>query len=150
MSMAVYVWAVLALLLMAAEALVPGAFLLWLGFAAIGVFLAVLAWPGMPVLGQVMLFAVLSFASVLIYRKWFRGRERPSDQPNLNRRALQHIGRRLVLDRPIDGGVGRVRIGDAVWDVSGPDLPQGARVQVVGVDGMTLLVEPEREPSSIA
>ena len=46
-------WAVVALLLFAAEAMAPGAFMLWLGFAAAAVFLIVLALPGVSVLAQV-------------------------------------------------------------------------------------------------
>ena len=44
----VVAWATVALLLFAAEALAPGAFMLWMGFAAVAVFLAVLAVPGIP------------------------------------------------------------------------------------------------------
>ncbi|MGH8076368.1 MAG: NfeD family protein, partial [Lysobacter sp.] len=71
----------------------------------------------------------------------FRGRERTSDQPMLNRRAEQLIGRVLPLDRAIVNGAGRVQIADAYWDVVGPDLPTGSVVRVVGVDGMKLNVE---------
>ena len=49
----VFAWAALALLLIAAEALAPGAFMLWLGFAAIAVFVVVLFVPGIPLLAQV-------------------------------------------------------------------------------------------------
>ena len=69
-------WAAVALLLFAAEALAPGAFMLWLGFAAAAVFVLVLLVPGMSVLAQVALFVVLSFVSIQVYRRWFRGRER--------------------------------------------------------------------------
>ena len=69
-------WAAVALLLFAAEALAPGAFMLWLGFAAAVVFVLVLLVPGVPVLAQVAVFVVLSFVSIQVYRTWFRGRER--------------------------------------------------------------------------
>ena len=76
----VFTWAALAFVLIAAETLVPGAFLLWLGLAAAVVFLIVLLVPGTSVLVQVALFVVLSFVSVAIYRKWFRGRGRQSQR----------------------------------------------------------------------
>ena len=138
----VVTWAAVALLLFAAETLAPGAFMLWLGFAATAVFVIVLAVPGLSVLVQVALFVVLSFISIQVYRHWFRGRERKSDQPMLNRRAEQLIGRVLPLDRAIVNGAGRVQVADAYWDVAGPDLPKGSVVRVVAVDGMTLRVEP--------
>ena len=137
----VFTWAAVALLLFAAEALAPGAFMLWLGFAAVVVFLAVLLLPGIPLLAQVAAFIVLSFVSIQLYRKWFRGHERQSDQPALNRRTAALIGRVVPLERAIVDGRGRVQIADAFWEVSGPELPAGAPVRIVGADTMTLQVE---------
>lgn len=138
----VFAWAAIALLLFAAEALAPGAFMLWLGFAAVAVFLGVLLVPGIPVLAQVAAFIVLGFVSIQVYRTWFRGRERQSDQPALNRRAAALVGRVVPLERAIVQGRGRVQIADAYWDVAGPDLPSGVPVRIVAADGMTLQVEP--------
>ena len=138
----IFTWAAAALLLFAAEALAPGAFMLWLGFAAVAVFAIVLLLPGMiPPLAQVAIFIALSFVSIQVYRKWFRGRERQSDQPALNRRTAALIGRVVPLERGIVNGRGRVQIADAYWDVSGPELPAGASVRIVGADAMTLQVE---------
>ncbi len=133
-------WAAIALVLMAAETFIPGAFLLWMGIAAALVWLVVLLFPGLGLLVQVVLFVVLSVVAVLAYLKWGRRRERPSDRPLLNRRAEQHVGRVVVLDRAISGGQGRVKIGDAYWVVSGPELEAGTRVRVVAANGMVLEV----------
>jgi len=133
-------WAAAALVLFALETMAPGAFMLWLGFAAAAVFAIVLLFD-IPVLAQVTSFIVLSFISIQVYRRWFRGRERASDRPTLNRRADALVGRVVPLERAIAGGRGRVQIADAYWDVSGPDLPAGTPVRVVGADGMTLRVE---------
>ncbi|MFC3550935.1 NfeD family protein [Lysobacter cavernae] len=135
-------WAAVALLLFAAEALAPGAFMLWLGFAATAVFVLVLLLPGVPVLAQVAVFVVLSFVSIQIYRTWFRGRERGSDRPALNRRAQALVGRVVPLEGAIVAGRGRVQIADAYWEVTGPELPAGTAVRIVGTDGMSLQVEP--------
>ena len=138
----VFAWAAVALLLFAAEAMAPGAFMLWLGFAAVAVFGVVLLVADVPVLVQVGLFVVLSFVSIQVYVRWFRKRERPSDQPALNRRTAALVGRVVPLDRAIVDGRGRVQIADAYWDVTGPELPAGTQVRVVGGDAMTLTVEP--------
>ena len=137
----VFTWAAVALLLFAAEALAPGAFMLWLGFAAVVVFVAVFLVPGIPVLAQVAAFIALSFVSIQIYRKYFRGRQRQSDQPALNRRAAALVGRVVPLERAIVNGQGRVQIADAFWTVAGPELPAGTSVKIVAADGMTLKVE---------
>jgi membrane protein implicated in regulation of membrane protease activity len=136
----VVAWAAAALVLFALETMAPGAFMLWLGFAAAAVFVVVLL-VDIPVLAQVALFVVLSFISIQVYRRWFRGRARASDQPTLNRRAQTLVGRVVPLERAIVGGRGRVQIADAFWDVSGPDLATGTPVRVVAVEGMHLKVE---------
>ena len=146
----VVVWGAGALLLFAAEALAPGAFMLWMGFAAAAVFVAVLAIPGIPLLVQVAAFVVLSFVSIQIYRKWFRHRARESDRPTLNRRAAQHVGRVVVLESAIVAGRGRVKIGDAFWVVEGPPLDVGRPVRIVGTDGVSLQVEPAEQAAESA
>jgi membrane protein implicated in regulation of membrane protease activity len=138
----IFGWAAIALLLFAAEALAPGAFMLWLGFAAATVFVAVWIIPGIPLVMQAAAFIVLSFASIQVYRSWFRGSEKDhSDQPALNRRTAALVGRVVPLERAIVDGRGRVQIADAYWEVTGPDLPVGTPVRISGGDAMTLQVE---------
>lgn len=138
----VFAWAVFALVLFALEVMAPGAFMLWLAFAASAVLVVVWAVPGLSFLVQAVLFVVLGFASILIYRKWFRGNDdAPTDQPTLNRRTDQLLGRVVVLQSAIERGSGRVQIADAYWTVSGADLPAGTNVRIVGAEGMTLMVE---------
>jgi hypothetical protein len=134
------VWAAVAVALVAAEAIAPGAFLLWLGVSAAAVCLLVLLLPDTPFVVQALAFAVLSFLSIRFLRLRFAGRQRESDQPALNRRAEQLVGRVVPLMDAIADGRGRVQIADAFWDVEGPDLPAGSRVRIVGARGMTLLV----------
>ena len=134
------VWAVLAIVLVVGEAIIPGAALLWLGVAAGAVCLLVLAVPGTPFVVQALAFAVLSVLAIRYLRLRAKGPEAVTDQPALNRRAEQLVGRVVPLVDAIRDGHGRVQIADAFWDVEGPDLPAGARVRIVGARGMTLLV----------
>ncbi len=137
----VVAWGALALVLFAAEALAPGAFMLWIGIGAAAVFVLVAVVADIPLLWQVVAFVVLSVVSIQCYRRWGRSHDRQSDQPLLNRRAEQLIGRVVVLDQAIVAGKGRAKIDDAFWVVSGPDLPAGSPVRVVAVEGMTLKVQ---------
>lgn len=137
-----YLWWMLALLLIVGEIALPGYFLLWIGIAAavMGVILWVL--PGMGILAQAIVFALLAVASCVAYARWLRPRiERraPGDE-RLNRRGEQMIGQRYELIEAIVNGRGKVRVGDGQWLVSGPDMPTGATVEVVAVDGTTLKV----------
>jgi len=136
------VWACLALLLITAEVLAPGVFLLWLGVAASMIFVIVLLVPGISILWQAITFVLLSFALIPAYRYFFRNSGKQTDQPLLNRRAEQLVGKVLPLHQAIINGQGRVKIGDALWTVEGPDLPQGTQVRVIGATAMTLKVDP--------
>jgi inner membrane protein len=134
-------WWALALALFALEALLPGAFMLWLGFAAIASGLVHLLFPDLGMVVQWVLFGVFSLAAVGLGQRWRATRPpKESDQPLLNRRAAQLVDRVYPLETAISNGRGRVKIGDAFWTVEGDDAPAGARVRVIAVDGMTLRV----------
>lgn len=64
-----------------------------------------------------------------------------SDQPDLNRRGAQYIGRTVIVEEPIMAGRGKVRIGDTLWPVEGPDTAMGSCVKVRAVRGTVLVVE---------
>ncbi len=140
MSNAAIFWAVVALVLIGLETLAPGILFLWLGFAAAGVFLLLVLGFPVPLLAQILVFVILSFVSVGIYWRYFRKASQSTDQPLLNRKQEQLIGRILVLESAIVNGNGRVQIGDAYWQVQGPDAPQGSRVTVIAVDDGILKV----------
>ena len=141
-SLTFWHWGVAALALLTVEMLLPGFYLLWLGIAAGIVGLGLLLWPGMPFELQLLVFTITVMGSILGWRAWRTRHPEVSDQPNLNERANTYIGRMYTLDAAIVNGVGKVRVGDTVWKVSGEDLPAGTQVRVIGVDAMTLKVEP--------
>ena len=64
-----------------------------------------------------------------------------SDEPDLNTRAAQYVGRVVTVEEAISDGRGKVRVGDTVWNAQGADAPQGARVKITGTNGTCLLVE---------
>jgi membrane protein implicated in regulation of membrane protease activity len=136
-------WWVLAVILLALEVAAPGTFFLWLAIAAGAVGLIVLIFPELLWQLQVLLFAVGGVAAVLAWRAWQRRHPPTSEDPTLNRRGAQYVGQVFLLTEAIRDGRGRMRVGDTTWRVSGPELPAGARVRVVGVDGTLLRVAPE-------
>jgi inner membrane protein len=133
-------WLILGAVFLTLELAAPGAFMLWLGLAALAVGLISFAvdWSWQA---QLFAFAVLSLALIPVWRRYAPKVERPSEAPLLNRRAESYIGRTFTLENPIVDGIGRVRIDDTIWRVSGPDSPAGSQVRIVRAQGPNLFVE---------
>ena len=134
-------WWILAGLLLILELTAPAFFFLWLGIAAAAVGMILLVFPGIPIETQLVLFGIASIVAVLAWRKYRESRPRKTDQPNLNRRGHQYIGRTFSLEEPIVNGVGKVTVDDSTWKVKGADMPAGTHVRVTGVDGTVFTVE---------
>lgn len=134
-------WLILAGLFFVLEIMVPGIFLIWFGIAA-GIVGSLALLTDITWQWQFVLFALLSLAAVVIARKFFRSDAEQSDRPLLNLRAQQHVGKSFVVAETIKNGHGKVKIGDTLWLVEGPDAAKGASVKVTSVDGTTLTVEP--------
>lgn len=139
-----WAWFILGLILLGAEILVAGSFLLWFGIAAIvvGANALLISWSWQI---ELVAFAVLSIVFLLVGRRLVAARGKEQDGPIINERARALVGRTVVLDEPIVSGAGRVRIDDTVWRITGPDLPAGTRVRIAGADGTRLGVEPAPE-----
>ena len=135
-------WWILAGLLLILELTAPAFFFLWLGIAAAATGLILLVFPVIPLESQLILFSVLSVVAVLAWRKYREARPTETDQPNLNRRGRQYLGREFTLEQPIINGVGKVKVDDSTWRVKGPDLPAGTQVRVKDVDGVVFVVAP--------
>ncbi|QPC85458.1 NfeD family protein [Mesorhizobium sp. NBSH29] len=131
-------WMVLGFVLLALEIIVPGIFLMWIGLGALAVgALSLAIWDAAFWSWQVQTIVFLAASLGIAYagnRLMGGGRESDTDQPLLNRRGAQLIGRTATLSEPIVNGHGRVKIGDTLWRISGPDLPTGATVRVTSVD----------------
>ena len=134
-------WWILAGLLLILELTAPAFFFLWLGIAAGAVGLILLVFPSIDIETQLILFAITSIVAVLAWRRYREARPVTTDQPNLNRRGRQYIGRVFSLSSPITNGVGKVTVDDSTWKVKGPDLPEGTHIKVTGVDGVVFKVE---------
>lgn len=135
------IWWLLAVLLIGAELLTPGFFLLWIGIAA-GL-MGIVTWllPDMAFIVQAVVFSVLAIGTCTFYWKVVRPRaERRDDQPLLNQRGAQLVGQQFRVAEAIVNGRGKLRVGDSVWLAEGDDAAPGDWVRVIAVDGTTLRV----------
>jgi len=135
-----WVWLVGGLALCMAETLAPGAFLIWIGIAGLAIGAVDFVWP-LPLAAQALGFAVLAAALAILGKRFYGSLAASSEQRGGNR-AHELVGREFYLDGEMARGFGRIRVGDSVWRVAGPDLPSGEKVRVVRVvGGVTLEVE---------
>ena len=135
-----WLWLSLAVLLGAAEMLVPGFFLIWIGAAALVTGIA--AMLGAPVPVQLGLFAILSVAAIYAGKRWFSVNPITSADPMLNDRAARMVGNIGAVAETVDANGGRVTLGDSVWPARGTaTLAVGTRVRVTSVAAGTVQVE---------
>jgi membrane protein implicated in regulation of membrane protease activity len=135
-------WWVAGIALIVLEALVPGAFFLWMGVSAGVVGLILWLAPAMSWEWQLLLFAVFSVTSIVLWRLRQRKHPTHSEDENLNQRTKQYLDRIFTLTEPIVDGIGKIQVDDSQWRIAGPDCDAGVKVKVVSANGVTLIVEP--------
>jgi len=141
MQMEPWHWMALGVALLAIEVLLGTELLLGMGLAGLAVALLYKLVPDLSWQVQLVWFAVFSIVFTVLYWKKFRAGSQATDQPLLNNRTAQLVGKQLPLFEPIVNGAGKVQIADALWAVKGVDAPKETVVRVVGAEGMTLVVE---------
>ncbi|MDE1994356.1 MAG: NfeD family protein [Rhizobiaceae bacterium] len=137
-------WWIVGFVLLAAELIMPGVFLVWIGVAAVFVgALSLLLWEHGFWIWQVqmLVFALAAIGATLLGRRYVYNLNPPSDEPYLNQRGASLVGRTATLHEPITEGRGRIRLDDTYWIVMGPDLPAGTQVKVTASNGRDLMVE---------
>lgn len=139
-------WLVLATVLAVAEITT---LTLVLGLLAAAAVLAAAAdLAGLPVAGQIVVFAASGAVLTLAVRPVARRHLRPGSGVATGVAALH--GRRAVVTVAVDAGGGRVRLGGESWAARPVDpttpLPEGTSVTVAQVEGATLVVYPSELP----
>ena len=134
-------WLAFAVFLLIVEVLAPGMFFLWMSQAALVTGVLLFLFPNMGWEIQLFIFSVFSVLGIIAARRFFKRHPTESDQPLLNRRTAQYIGRVFTLDQPIINGQGKIKLDDSTWKVRGEDCPVGSKVKVVWADSVVLMVE---------
>ncbi|MBK4715740.1 MULTISPECIES: NfeD family protein [Tenebrionibacter/Tenebrionicola group] len=135
-------WLTLGGVLLVAEMLGTGGWLLWCAVAA--VITGVASWVApLSIEWQGVCFAVLTVLSAFLWWRWLTRRNSVNRPANaLNQRGQALIGRELVLDEALVDGRGNARVGDSRWPVvADTSLPAGSRVVVIAIEGITLRVK---------
>lgn len=138
-----WLWLIGGVLLLIAEIIAPGFFLVFIGAAAIatGAFTLLFSLGTVP---ELALFAVYSILAVVVGRRFYSSWSEASSDPLLNDRAGRLVGKLVTVVVAVDEHDGRVRVGDGEWSARGGPAKVGDRVRITGVDGNCLNVEPVR------
>lgn len=137
-----WLWLIGGVVLLIAELIAPGYFLMFIGAAAIATGLFALVLP-ISVALEFGLFAILAVAiSRLGGRYAYSYKYEHSTDPFLNNRVARLLGETVVVVEAVDANGGRVRVGDSVWSAKGGPAAVGERVQIVDVTGNCLRVKP--------
>ena len=139
-------WVIAGLALSLLELIVPGVYLIWFGFAAFVVSIAVYFMP-LEFTTQLIFFAIASgiFAviGVAVYRYIFSKAQVPAEYKNLNNTAEQYVGQLVTVAEDTADNRTKVKIGDTYWLAScQKPFKQGDTAKVVGVkDSLILIIE---------
>jgi membrane protein implicated in regulation of membrane protease activity len=131
---------VAAMVLLAAEMLLPALFFLWAGLGLLLAALASFLGYGLPAQVAAFLLGLAGSVAALV-----RHRQRRAARPlDVSDPAGILRGQRGTALGPLDPE-GRVRLGDGSWAARAADgatIPAGTAVRVTGTAGATLLVKP--------
>ena len=145
MMIAWWHWLALGLILVAAELAASGGFyIIFFGVAAMVIGALVFVGAGGPIWVQLLLFSVLSVASLMLFRsplmRWMKLDREGVDVDSL-------VGETAVATEAIpSGGIGRVELRGTAWtarNAGSTPLVNAQRCVVVRVDRLTVYVEAE-------
>lgn len=144
-TVALVVWIVAAVALLAIEATTVAFVALYFGAGALVAALA--AALGAPIALQVLVFAAVSVLTLLSTRGLLTRAMRATPAQRSNVSSL--VGRRGVVTVPITvaAGRGQIRVGGEFWTArpyldDSADIETGSPVEILGVEGVTALVLP--------
>jgi len=138
-----WLWLIGGIVLLMAELIAPGFFLIFIGAAATATGVLALLL-GVPLAFQLAVFAILAFVAVRVGgRRFYASRYDYTSDPLLNDRAARLLGKVVIVIEPVDANGGRVRVGDSDWSARGGPAAAGDRVRIVDIDGNCLKVEAE-------
>ncbi len=137
-----WVWWIIAIVLLGLEIFTFSNFLIWTAIASAITGLVLFFLPDMTLEYQLITFSVTAFLSLVLGRYYFHSYPIETQQPFLNVRGGEYVGRVMTLEEPIVNGIGKIKIGDTFWRIEGKDCATGTQVKIMGVDSTRLQVSP--------
>ena len=145
----VWHWLVLGFVLLIAEILVPGVFLLWWGLAAIVAAGVMALVPSLSLTALAVFYAILAIILSLLWWKYQHSKDnQDQSRTTLNQRDHTLLGKKGTVLEIGSNGIGRGAFADTTWRIQGEHLTVNDLVVVERVDGITMLVKKVAHPNS--
>ncbi|MDD4615604.1 MAG: NfeD family protein [Alphaproteobacteria bacterium] len=139
-----YHWAVLGIVLVASELVVPAFVLVWFGLGGLFVAILLAALPNMSFIAQLLLWMSASIALVILWFKVFKPHVHKTASGRSSAEAIGEVGLLVNNVEPFKKAKVRFQtplIGSDVWEcISDEKIEAGTRVKVVSVEGSLLKV----------
>ncbi|MFY1026438.1 NfeD family protein [Actinobacillus seminis] len=141
----VWHWVILGFVLLIAELMIPGVFLLWWGLAAL-ITAGLMTFSSLSLIALTIIYALLALLLSLIWWKYQHSKDL-SDQScsSLNQRDHAMLKARGTVQEIAANGIGRGYFGDTTWRIQGKHLQVGDVIEVEAVAGITLQVRKIKE-----
>jgi membrane protein implicated in regulation of membrane protease activity len=142
-----YHWAILVVVLVVAELMVPAFVLVWFGLGALAVALLVAMAPSLDFIVQLLVWITASVALVFLWFKVFKPHQHKTLDGRSSAQAIGEVGLLVTDIEPFMKAKVRFQtplIGSDVWEcVSDEKIKAGSRVKVVSVEGSFLKITTE-------
>lgn len=132
-------WYLAGIVFLLLELVVPGRVVMWFGLGALAAGFITELFGGLHGLVQFVLFFSISILAMLSARNLLL-RPAPPRERVVAQRLQRYLGRQAPLRTAIENGSGRIRLDGSYWTVKGPNLPVGTIVEIIDVEGSTLVV----------
>ena len=141
-------WAILGVVLVIAELMVPAFVLVWFGLGALVVAGLVALLPHVAFIAQLLVWIAASVALVLLWFKVFKPHQHKTLDGRSSAQAIGEVGLLVSDIEPFTKAKVRFQtplIGSDVWEcVSDENIKAGSRVKVVKVEGSYLKISAEK------
>ncbi len=134
-------WWVFAVICLVIEMVIPAFFFLWMSVSALITGIIVWLIPGISTDIQILIFSMLAIVAIVVWRIYGKKITIDTDQPLLNRRGSQYVGRTFNLYEAIENGEGKIKVDDTIWKVHGEDCDINTKVKVIASRGTVFDVE---------
>ncbi len=135
LALVFWYWWILAVIFLVIELLAPAFFFLWMSVSALVTGIIVWLIPSTSTDIQILIFSVLSIISIVVWRVYGKKITIATDQPLLNKRGSQYVGRTFNLHEAIENGEGKIKVDDTIWKVHGEDCDINTKVKVIASRG---------------